>query len=119
MANVQRVINLIRTDDANVMLSCFNNSSTTSKNKLYHSWLDFIKFKLGNCCFTGDTCALHMFNEDWHTLPHPVSSAEEVISLITECFDAPETFRLELITKYNTTFTWLFVLASDLQIESK
>ena len=119
MSNVRRVINLIGKDDVNVKFSCFNNSSNANSNEeLYNSWFSFIKSCLGNCCFTGDICALVMYNEEGQTIPQPVKSTEDVLNLITNYFDVPQTFRLDLFVQRSTTFTWLFALASDLQLEN-
>ena len=117
MANVQRVINLISNDDKNIKFSCFNDSSDVNNDEeLYSSWISFIQSHLGDCCFNKEICALIMYSEAGETIPRPVKSTEDVLELIMSGFDTPETFRLELVTQYNTTFTWLFVLTSDLQL---
>lgn len=118
MSNAQRVINLINRADKNIKFSCFNDcSNTTNEQQLYDSWISFIKSCLGNCCFTGDICALIMCSEEGQTFPHPVRYTEDVLNLITNCFDVPKTLRLDLIVQSSTTFTWLFALSSDLQAE--
>lgn len=115
MANVQRVIKLIGVEDLNVKLSCFNDSlKAQSSEELYNSWIEFIKRGLGNCCFTGEDCALITLCEDGATFPHPVRSTEDVICIAMDFFDTPKTFRLEIVTPHNTAFSWLFVLTSDL-----
>ena len=115
MANVQRVTSVIHTGDTSVKLSCFDNTSSgTNSGELYDLWIQFIRSNLGNCCFTDDICMMTMYNECGQTVPLAVNFTKQVVGLIADCFDAPETFRLELLTTHNTVFTWLFVLASDL-----
>ena len=115
MANVQSVISLIRDNDSNVKLSCFDDySSSSTGKKLYDEWLEFLRNKLGNCGFSGNLHTLLILSEDGPSFPVMVASTDNVIQMITNCFKQPKTFRLELITPYSTTFSWLFVLVSDL-----
>lgn len=115
MANANRVTELIRAGDTSVKLSCFDNiSSQTKSDDTYGLWIRFIRNNLGNCCFSGDVCIMTMYNACGQTAPLPVSFTEQVVGLVADCFVAPETFRLELLTPHGTTFSWIFALSSDL-----
>lgn len=116
MSNDNCVTKLIQKTDSGVHLTVFDDTQTNANPKeIYENWLQNIKSSLGNCVFRNEFCALSMYNaKDEGIIPIGIDSTETAIQITRECFDAPTTLRMDITTPHNTTFSWLFILASDL-----
>ena len=115
MANDNCVIKLIKKNDFNVKLTVFDNSiAERSDDQLYNEWLENIFQSLGDCVFGNAFCVLQMHNGHERLQTTYVQSTEEIQLILMECFDSPETFRIDITTPNGTTFSWIFALSEDL-----
>lgn len=117
MATVNCVTELMRENDFNVMLTVFNNSSNkhSKKEESYKAWLQTVRRSLDDCVFGHSFCVLHLSTESAAAVPIAITSTQEVLTVIQQCFDEPETFRADIVNPNETTHSWIFVLSSDLK----
>ncbi|MBQ8044451.1 MAG: hypothetical protein IJ272_09990 [Clostridia bacterium] len=116
MSNDNCVTKLIQKTDRGVHFTVFDDTeSNIGPEEVYENWLQSIKISLGNCVFRNEFCALSMFNSKGEgIIPMGIRSTEDAMEIVRNCFDSPQTFRMDITTPYDTTFSWLFILASDL-----
>lgn len=116
MSNDNYVTKLIQKTDNGVRLTVFDDTTdNTHPEGIYENWLRFIRNSLGNCVFRNEFCALSMYNAKGEgILSLGISSTEDAIELVRNCFNSPEALRIDITTPHSTTFSWIFVLLSDL-----
>lgn len=109
------VTKLIKKNDFNVMLTVFDNSSNgRSEEQLYEEWIATIFRSIGDCVFGNEFCVLRMCNVSESIQPIYVQSTKDVQAIIRECFDELETFRIDIMTPHETTFSWIIALSEDM-----
>lgn len=109
------VIELISKNDFNTKITVFNSDSNVrSENELYETWFQTVRRSLGSCIFNHSPAALCLSTTSEFVGPIYLRSTEDVHTAIRQCFDKPETFRIDITTPHNTTLSWVFALACDL-----
>ena len=117
MATNNPVTNLLTGSDFNVILTVFdnlNNASEKSANGIYEAWLRVIKSSLGNCVFRNPFGIIRLSTSERASEHICVASTEEVMCIIRNAFDIPETFRIDIINTNDTVHSWIIALIEDI-----
>lgn len=111
MANGNCVTKLMKATDIMVKLTVFDD---IQRDCTLNNWHNHLRLALGNCIFKEGIYILKIYNDHESLDPIGIMSTQEVYSVLFECFENPETFRMDIITPNSTVFSWIFALASDL-----